>query len=397
MVYNCTYCSESLYRMSASKKTQSKKNIQEFPIVETSNSSQNLETTKQVTATGIFLKATVLAIVLACSMLLLTAVAVGIWGVSQAQTFFKASGLSYEQTKDIVMRGIANEPKHTDGVTTFLLLGLDTLETRPGSPQLTDTIMLVFVHYETGTIATLPLPRDIWSPEYKTKINALYHYGQERYPGEPERFTREVVSDLTGLKIDYTIVLTLEQVGSIIDQIGGVTVVIPEGFTDSEFPRTDVDVTVVTDPALLYETVTFEVGEQTLSGERALQYIRSRKSGDDQGDDIARGTRQQRIIEALITTLQSKRVITNPKLLGNLVKYYQDTFDSSLPLSEGISIGWALMQKSDTIAFESHTLPLITDSENGVLSNPPIRKYGLWVYEIVDRAAFKDFIASVKK
>lgn len=349
------------------------------------------------TAASIFLKATLLAFAFAGVMLFFTAVAVGIWGISRVQTFFTASDLSYTEAKEIISQGITSEPKHTDGVTTLLLLGLDSLETRPGSPQLTDTMMLVFIDYNKSTITTLPLPRDIWSPEYQTKINALYHYGKDRYPEEPERFTREVITELTGTEIDYTVVVTLEQVGTIIDMLGGVTVNVPQAFTDTQFPRTDVDVTVVTDPELLYETVSFDVGEQTLSGERALQYMRSRKSGDDQGDDTARGSRQQLIIESLVATAKSERVLSDLKLIGTLVKYYQDTFSTHIPLSEGISIGWKLLQQPKEFTLVSKTIPILPKDENGVLSNPPLRKYSLWVYEITDKSAFKEYIASLKK
>lgn len=358
---------------------------------------QPAEVQKTPTAASIFLKATLLAISIAFIMLLVTAFAVGIWGFTRVQSFFTASGLSYAQTKEIITNGIIREPQHTNGVTTILLLGLDSLKTRPGSPQLTDTMMLVFINYDQSTITTLPLPRDIWSPEYQTKINALYHYGQERYPEEPERFTREVLSELTGTEIDYTVVITLEQVGTIIDMLGGVTVTIPQAFTDTQFPRTDVDVTVVTDPELLYETVSFDVGEQTLTGERALQYMRSRKSGDDQGDDTARGARQQLIVESLVATAQSERVLSNLTLIGELVKYYQNTFSKHISLSEGISIAWKLLQQPQNFTIISKSIPILPKDGNGLLSNPPIRKYALWVYEITDKEAFKNFIASLKK
>lgn len=346
---------------------------------------------------NILLKATLLSVAIAGIMLLITAVGIGIWGLGKANEFFNAADLSYSQTKEIVSSGMSSEPKNSDSVTTILLLGLDTLETRAGSPQLSDTMMLVFVNYADGTITTLPLPRDIWSQEYQTKINALYHYGQERYPEEPERFPTEVISELTGSQIDYTVVLTLEQVGTIIDMLGGITLDIPVGFTDTEFPRPDVDVTVEKDPAILYQTVSFESGEQTLSGEQALQYIRSRKSHDNEGTDIARGSRQQLVIQAITQKLQSGELLTQPKLLGELTRYYLDTFGADLPAQEAIAIGRKLLQQPEGIGFVSKTVPILPDNQNGVLMNPPISKYGLWVYEVTDSAEFRDFIQSLVK
>lgn len=380
-----------------SKKSDSKSMQDTTSTDQTDTSSSKLDVffSGNPSPENILLKASLLSLFMVVIMLLVTAVGVGIWGLNKASEFFDASGLTFAETKEIVTTGLQTPPKQTDSVTTILLLGLDTLETRPGSPQLSDTMMLVFINYADGTITTLPLPRDIWNQEYQTKINALYHYGQERYPDEPERFPREVISELTGRPIDYTVVLTLEQVGTIIDKLGGITVDIPVGFVDTEFPRPDVDVTVEKDPAVLYQTVSFEAGEQVLSGEQALQYIRSRKSADDEGTDLARGSRQQLVIQAISNKLQSGELFTNPQLAGELTRYYIDTFSESISLAEGISIGAQLLQQPEGIGFVSRSLPILPDDENGVLINPPLSKYGLWVYEVSDVTAFRDFVQSL--
>ena len=52
------------------------------------------------------------------------------------------------------------------------------------------------------------------------------------------------------------------------------------------------------------ETVVFTEGEETMTGEQALKYMRSRKSGSDQGTDLARGQRQQQVLEALVKRFQ---------------------------------------------------------------------------------------------
>ena len=395
MVYNCIHTKNIWLNMATTQHKKITKNPTH--VLETESTMQTDQAVEIPSAASIFIKATLLALSFAFVMLLITGVGIGIWGYTKVQTLFTESGISYQEMKTLVSEGLANEPKQTNGVTTVLLLGLDSLETRPGSPQLTDTIMLIFINYADGTISTLPLPRDIWSTEFKTKINALYFYGQERYPDEPERFSREVIAELTGTSIDYTVVITMDQVSTIIDTLGGVNVDVPHAFTDTQFPRSDVDVTQVTDPNLLYQTISFKTGPQILSGEQALQYMRSRKSGDDEGDDNARGARQQLIIQSLANTAQSKAVLTNLKLIGTLLRYYQETYSQYMSLSEGISIATKLFEQPEGISFVSRSLPILPENQDGVLINPPIKKYSVWVYEIVDKTAFQNYIHSLVK
>ena len=184
----------------------------------------------------------------------------------------------------------------------------------------------------------------------------------------------------------------MDQVGTLIDMLGGIEVAVPVGFTDKEFPRPDVDVTVERDPAVLYQTVTFEQGEQTLSGERALQYIRSRKSGDEQGDDTARSERQQQVITALSSKIMSRELLTNPEILGKLTRYYQETFEQYLPLTQAAAVVRQLVPQRQNISITSHSLPISPTDPEGVISNPPLRKYSLWVYEVVSPQVFSDYV-----
>ncbi len=343
---------------------------------------------------GIFLKATGLALLFAFIMLLVTALAVGGYAYSQVRKFSQASQTPISELRTTVEEGLAATPTNTNGRKNVLLLGTDTLATRGDIPPLTDTMILVSIDLKSGKIYTISFPRDIWSVEYQTKINSLYSYGIEKYPDEPERFPREVIEQMTGVPIHHTVVLSMNTVAAVIDAVGGIEVDVPQGFTDPMFPRTDVDVTVERDPAKLYETITFETGPQTMNGEQVLKYVRSRHSEGDTGTDISRGQRQQQVIEALMKRVMNREVLANPEVAGTLYLFYTQTFGSVFPVTELLATGKALYPYRDSISQHSHTLSIYPEDAAGVLVNPPIPKYKVWVYEVRDAEKFKQEVAT---
>lgn len=343
----------------------------------------------------LFLKAFALALLLAAGLLAITALILGGVAWIKLNQFIANSGISRQELSETVKRGWSQPVVATNDRKNILLLGVDTLKTRGNSLPLTDTMMLVSMNVKTGEVHTLPLPRDLWSGEYKTKINALYTYGLERYPNEPERFPREVIEQMTGVPVHHTIVLSMEQVAEIIDLLGGIEVNIDKSFTDNEFPRTDVDVTSEKDPAKLYETVSFEQGKHVLTGERALKYIRSRHSEDEEGTDLARSQRQQQVISAVVTKLRQRAVIFNPKLMGKLYSYYNTNFAKYFSPVEGIATVKQLFPARDKIVIESHGLTIYPEVEDGLIEHPPTKNYDKqWVYIVRDQ---EQFPAAVKE
>lgn len=341
----------------------------------------------------LFFKAGALSLLFASLMLLVTGLVVGGWGYWQWQKFSVAANLDQATFLDQVKNGWHSSPLTEKNHKNILLLGLDSTEERSGSTTLTDTIMLLSIDFEQGLVSTLPLPRDLWSETYQTKINALYVYGQDRYPDKPEQFTREVIENLTGLPIHHTIILTLDQLETLIDLVGGVEIKVKQGFTDALYPRVGVDVLRETDPAILYETVIFESGNQQLSGKRALQYIRSRQSNDEQGHDLARGVRQQEVITALLGQLtNAKLLIRKPELASKLYNFYDRNFAVSLPLKELVATVKAILPHRKTLSFANHQLTTTADDPiAGVLSNPPrLPAYQYqWVYLINNKQQFQ--------
>lgn len=351
------------------------------------------------TLSSLFLKTGLLSLAFAALMLCITALVIGVWGYFQFQKFLSVLDVPKEIFITEVRDGWQAQPKTTDKHKNILILGTDTLRTERGIvPPLTDTIMLLSLNTDTGRIDTLSLPRDVWSDAYQTKINALYAYGFERNPDSPEQFPTEVISELTGIPIHHTLVLSLEQLRTLIDLVDGVVVTVETGFTDPQFPREGVDVTTVRDPSLLYESITFEPGTQTFSGQRALQYIRSRHSEDEQGHDLARGARQQQVIQALFTKLSDyKMLLNNPVLAAQLYNFYHANFEQAFPLPELVSTAKSLVPHRKTLRFTSHQLTTIEDDPiHGVLENPPPSPatQNQWIYRIPDLSRFRNIIQS---
>lgn len=341
----------------------------------------------------LFWKTTLLALFFTFLFFLATAVVIGFWGYSKFEKFSQSAGVSFSELQTIVQEGWSQPPLQENNHKNILILGVDSLEGRGNVPPLTDTIMLLSVNLESGKINTLPLPRDLWNEDYQTKINSLYFYGQEKYPENPQQFSKEVIENMTGVPIHHTVVLSLDVLEKLIDQAGGVTLDIPTGFIDTTFPRPGVDVTTVRDPAVLYQTVEFQPGKQTLSGERALQYIRSRHSDGDTGTDLSRGERQQLVIRSLFTQLLNvKQYIAHPELAGAFYRLYTENFSQAIPLKEGISTAKTLLPKRENITFASHQLTTTKEQpKTGVIDNPKLSpKYqNQWVYVITNPESFK--------
>lgn len=341
----------------------------------------------------LFLKAQLFVLFFLFILFGLTALGAGVIAYGKFRQFSSASGLSFGEVKEIVKTGWQQTATSTNGKINFLVLGLDSLKTRGNSPPLTDTIMMASLNINNGQINTLSFPRDLWHEGYQTRINALYFYGQEKYPNAPEQFSKEVLTEMTGVPIQHTLVVSFEQVSEFIDLLGGVEVDVPTAFVDESFPRTDVDVTVVTDPKLLYKTVSFAQGKQVMSGEQALEYMRSRKSGDDEGTDVARGARQQLVVDSVLAKLKQKDTLTNPKLMGQIYKYYEQNFAQVLSPSEIVALGKALYPLSSQIATLNHNISIFPDDENGVIFHPEPKKYkGEWIYVVRDANLFMNFV-----
>lgn len=342
----------------------------------------------------IFLRATLLTIGFLFVGIVLTLLILGFFAKRYISAFEAAGNTSISELKQIVETGINLEPRHESGKTVFLILGTDSLALRGDVPPLTDTMLLISLNYDNGEINQLSIPRDLWSDTYKTKINALFSYGPDHNPEKPEKFAANAIGELIGVPIDYTVVVDMNTIATVVDTLDGVRVDVESSFTDDKFPNPDVDITTVTEPELLYRTISFEKGPQIMSGERFLEYIRSRHSLSEEGTDDARNKRQQKAIFSLMESAKQRSLVTNPAKLGSLYKLYNNSFSKYLSMEEAVSIGYKFQDKVSSLKIDNHSLSIQTQNEPGVLTHPNPRYYdNQWVYTILNEEAFKTEIS----
>lgn len=343
----------------------------------------------------IFLKTTALSFLFVLLFLFLTAVVVGAVLGKKILQFEKLTSTPKEAIWSEVMQGFKKEPTQTNQHSNILILGTDAVSNRAGSQVLTDTIILVSADLNSGEVRLLSIPRDLWSNEYLTKVNALYAYGSDRYPEKPEKFTQEVISQMTGVDIHHTLVISLDTLAEMINILGGVEINVPTGFTDNEFPRSDVALNSTTPKSELYRSITFETGKQVMSGDRALEYIRSRHSPDGEGSDLARSQRQQLVIEALIAKLLNKKTLTDMNTFSSLYLLYKSEFNTQISLPELVSLGKALFPHRSEFSIKNESISLYPDNANGVIEHPNGVFYqNQWVYTIRSPENFQQEVQS---
>ncbi|MBI3954790.1 LCP family protein, partial [Candidatus Collierbacteria bacterium] len=224
----------------------------------------------------------------------------------------------------------------------------------------------------------LSIPRDLWVDSLKTKINAVYHYGNLKGQDEGIKLTELAILETLGIPIHYTLVVNFDLFTKAIDLAGGVEVDVANAFTDYKFPipgRENAE-----PPESRYETISFTAGRQLMDGKKVLKFVRSRNASGDEGTDFARSRRQHQVISAL-----RQKILSTDFLLDkdNLEKLYQITEKNLIT-----NITPDLYPVLARLVLESRRYPVIdipisteTEGDNiAILEHPPTKNYqGQWV------------------
>jgi LCP family protein required for cell wall assembly len=195
------------------------------------------------------------------------------------------------------------------------------------APDLTDTMILVSIDQETPDIFMLSIPRDIWMPAIRAKINSAYYWGNQKENNSGYDngvgsggmvLSKASVEEVVGIPVHYVVVLDFNGFIEITDVLGGVEVNVKEGFIDEKFPiegKENDECEGDPEYKCRFETIEFSKGLQVMDGETALKFVRSRNAEGQEGTDFAREERQQLVINSLKQKLLSKEVIASPKTL----------------------------------------------------------------------------------
>lgn len=199
------------------------------------------------------------------------------------------------------------------GRINLLVLGVDERQDDAGR---SDTAIMVGIDYDAKRISILSIPRDSWTkiPGHNwDKINHAYAFGGMQ-------LSHQVVENLLGIPIDYTLSINSHGLAGMIDAIGGVTIDVEKRMYYSD-PYDD-------DGGLF---INIKPGVQRMDGKTALQYVRYR---DEEGD-IGRVSRQQKFLKAVMQELLNPQVVLN---LPGLIKEFAATVKTDMPVGEMLKL-----------------------------------------------------------
>lgn len=211
------------------------------------------------------------------------------------------------------------------GRTNILLLGMTGSGQTGG--DLTDTMIFVSVENQTGRIFLLSLPRDIWIVPLRTKVNSIYHYGGLG-------LAKEAVAEILGQPVDYAVLVDARLFTEIVDFLGGLEIDVERNFDDYRYPvpgKENDDCEGDPEYKCRYEHLHFDAGKQWMGGERALKYVRSRYAEGEEGTDLARNKRQQRLILAVRNKLLSPQFFSDPRKQIRLLRLVLNNIETDVP------------------------------------------------------------------
>ncbi|MEV6425339.1 LCP family protein [Streptomyces sp. NPDC051662] len=221
-------------------------------------------------------------------------------------TYFWADG---KLKREVDLSKVIERPEAGDG-TNYLIVGSDSregmsdeekkkLHTGSAEGKRTDSMMILHDGSNGPTLISLPRDSNVTIPSFRgsesgkmfpatgrqTKLNAAYA------EDGPELLVRTVEFN-TGLHIDHYVEIGFAGFANIVDAIGGVELDIPKAFKDKK------------------SGADFQAGKQTLDGEQALAFVRTRYAFAN--SDLDRTKNQQKFLAALAAQTATPGTILNP-------------------------------------------------------------------------------------
>lgn len=227
--------------------------------------------------------------------------------------------------------------------------------------DLTDTVIFLSMDHQTGRTLVLSLPRDIWIPALRTKLNSVYHY--QGMDG-----TKKVVEEILNQPVNYGLLINFDVFTQIIDTLGGVEVEVERSFDDYKYPlpgRENDPCGGDPDYKCRYEHIHFDAGLQHMDGERALKYVRSRFAEGEEGTDFARSQRQQRFLVAIKNKILSPSILLDPQKPLQLIEVVTANLETDIPQEK--YFGFAKL----ALKFRSENLWMEVLDENRLVTPPP--------------------------
>ena len=244
--------------------------------------------------------------------------------------------------------GVKDELKgEEEGRINILLLGMRGADL-PGGGTLADTIILASIKPKENKVSMISIPRDLYvtvpGTNDKQKINAVHAYGEENGKKEGMQNMKKIVEEVSGLSVHYAVSINFNGFKKLIDAVGGVEITLDAPFEEAvQFNEPHVCDSFFNVPTGEYQNKTVKyfsktsqiyktrivasyplctapketlecggdfrlpTGKQTLNGEKALCYARSRTTSND----FERARRQQLILKLIKDKMMSVGTLTD--------------------------------------------------------------------------------------
>ncbi len=265
-----------------------------------------------------------------------------------------------------------------EGRINILLMGQGGIE-HPGG-TLVDTVMIASIDPNSNKVSLLSLPRDMvipYNPAPETCGDACLEYRKLNYMmnlGGVD-FAKKTIKEVTGLTIHYYIQIDFAGFRQVIDTLGGIDVYVENSFTDYQYP----------DYNFGYQTINFEEGPTTFTGEQALQYSRSRHGNNGEGSDFARARRQQIVLEGVRNKVLSASTLLNPTKISGLLNDLGERVSTDIELWEFARF----VKLAQNVDRESIINDVIDNSEDGELYSEISSETGAYI--LIPRAGLGDY------
>ena len=201
----------------------------------------------------------------------------------------KKYSFSYDNDSDTFSK--EEFPKSENSPINILFLGIAGEGSR--GTFLTDTIFVTSIIPSKKQISMISLPRDLWVkvPNGSTgvKINSLYELenkGKRFSKADSYELMKEKIEDITGLPMDYIVILDLKGFEKLIDALGGIDIWLEKDIIDPN----------LINPHNPSEIFHLSAGWRHLDGALVIKFIRTRYAPNG---DFYRIEHQQQIIAAL--------------------------------------------------------------------------------------------------
>jgi polyisoprenyl-teichoic acid--peptidoglycan teichoic acid transferase len=255
--------------------------------------------------------------------------------------------------------GRASAANH--GRFNVLLMGGDAGPDRVGTRP--DSMTLVSIDEQTGRAVLFSLPRNLenvrfepgsvadrampegWSCGDKCLLNGIYTWGQEHKTLFPDaadpgaEAMKEAVAGVTGLKVNYYVLIDLKGFSGLIDAMGGIELTVNE----------KVPIGGGTSRVSGY----IQPGHRHLDGYHALWFARSRHGASD----YARMARQRCVMDAMLHQLDPGTVLDK---FQDLAAAGKNVVSTDIPMAQlDTFIGLAAQAKGEPISSVQFVPPLI--------------------------------------